>query len=119
MQKVSKMEVPAWFGSPVSLVIGWLLIIGVIGSVILSICDMVSVNFALWWVLVQYMVVFFVCKQTLDKIDSNGGKLRHQLIAYAQILQLINRRNFHSESGRRCRIPWQMPCLPLPNWKRY
>ena len=100
MQKVSKMEVPAWFGSPVSLVIGWLLIIGVIGSVILSICDMVSVDFALWWVLVQYMVVFFVCKQTLDKIDSNGGKLRHHLIAYAQILQLINRRNFHSESGK-------------------
>ena len=100
MQKVSKMEVPAWFGSPVSLVIGWMLIIGVIGSVILSISDMVSVNFALWWVLVQYMVVFFVCKQTLDKIDSNGGKLRHQLIAYAQILQLINRRNFHSESGK-------------------
>lgn len=100
MQKVSKMEVPAWFGSPVSLVIGWLLIIGVIGSVILSICDMVSVDFALWWVLVQYMVVFFVCKQTLDKIDSNGGKLRHQLIAYAQILQLINRCNFHSELGK-------------------
>ena len=100
MQKVSKMEMPAWFGSPVSLVIGWMMIIGVIGSVILSICDMVSVNFALWWVLVQYMVVFFVCKQTLDKIDSNGGKLRHQLIAYAQILQLINRRNFHSELGK-------------------
>ena len=100
MQKVSKMEVPAWFGSPVSLVIGWLLIIGVIGSVILSICNMVSVDFALWWVLVQYMVVFFVCKQTLNKIDSNGGKLRHQLIAYAQILQLINRRNFHSELGK-------------------
>lgn len=100
MQKVSKMEVPAWFGSPVSLVIGWLLIIGVIGSVILSICNMISVDFALWWVLAQYMVVFFVCKQTLDKIDSNGGKLRHQLIAYAQILQLINRRNFHSELGK-------------------
>ena len=100
MQKVSMMEVPAWFGAPISLVIGWLLIIGVIGSVILSICNMVSVNFALWWVLVQYMVVFFVCKQTLDKIDSNGGKLRHQLIAYAQILQLINRRNFHSELGK-------------------
>lgn len=100
MQKVSKMEVPAWFGSPISLVIGWLLIIGVIGSVILSICNMVSVDFALWWVLVQYMVVFFICKQTLDKIDSNGGKLRHQLTAYAQILQLINRRNFHSESGK-------------------
>lgn len=100
MQKVSKMEVPGWFGSPVSLVIGWMMIIGVIGSVILSICDMVSVDFTLWWVLVQYMVVFFVCKQTLNKIDSNGGKLRHQLIAYAQILQLINRRNFHSELGK-------------------
>jgi hypothetical protein len=100
MQKVSMMEVPAWFGAPISLVIGWLLIIGVIGSVILSICNMVSVNFALWWVLVLYMVVFFVCKQTLDKIDSNGGKLRYQLIAYAQILRLINRRKFHSELGK-------------------
>lgn len=100
MQKVSKMEVPAWFGSPVSFVIGWLMIIGVIGSVILSIFDTVSVDIALWWVMAQYMVVFFVCKQTLDKIDSNGGKLRHQLIAYAQILQLINRRNFHSELGK-------------------
>ena len=100
MQKVSKMEVPAWFGSPVSLVIGWMMIIGVVGSVILSIFDTVSVDIALWWVMAQYMVVFFVCKQTLDKIDSNGGKLRHQLIAYAQILQLINRRNFHSELGK-------------------
>ncbi len=46
------------------------------------------------------MVVFFVCKQTLDNIDSNGGKLRHQLFAYAQILQLLTRRNFHRESGK-------------------
>ena len=100
MQKVSKMEVPAWFGSPVSLVIGWMMIIGVIGSVILSICNMVSVDFALWWVMLQYMVVFFICKQTLDKIDSNGGKLRHQLIAYSQILRLIAQRNFQSQLGR-------------------
>lgn len=67
MQKVSKMEVPAWFGSPVSLVIGWLMIIGVIGSVILSICDMVSVDFTLWWVLVQYMVVFLSASRHLTR----------------------------------------------------
>ena len=100
IEKVSKMEVPGWFGSPVSLAIGWLAIIGVIGSVILSIFNIISTNIPLWWVMIQYMVVFFVCKQTLDKIDSNGGKLRHQLIAYSQILHLIAKRNFHSELGK-------------------
>ena len=100
IEKVSKMEVPAWFGSSISLAIGWLAIIGVIGSVILSIFNIISTNIPLWWVMIQYMVVFFVCKQTLDKIDSNGGKLRHQLIAYSQILHLIAKRNFHSELGK-------------------
>ena len=44
--------------------------------------------------------MFSVCKQTLDKIDSNGGKLRHQLIAYSQILRLIAQRDFQSEQGK-------------------
>lgn len=100
MQKVSQMEVPGWFGSPISLVLGWLAIIGIIGSVVLSICSIISINIPLWWVMLQYMVVFFVCKQTLDKIDSNGGKLRHQLIAYSQILRLIAQRNFQNQLGR-------------------
>jgi len=100
MAKVSAMEVPGWFGSMASLVLGWLLIIGVCGAVLLSLFDVVSVNVPLWWVMLQYMTVFFVCKRTLDKIDSNGGKLRKQLIAYSQILQLIARRNFHSERGK-------------------
>jgi hypothetical protein len=100
MQKVSQMEVPGWFGSPISLVLGWLAIIGIIGSVVLSICSVISINIPMWWVMLQYMVVFFVCKQTLDKIDSNGGKLRHQLIAYSQILRLIAQRNFQSQLGR-------------------
>ena len=100
MQKVSAMAVPAWFGSVAALALGWLLIIGVCGSVLLSIRGVVSVKVPLWGVMIQYMVVFFVCKRTLDKIDSNGGKLRCQLVAYSQILQLIARRHFHSELGK-------------------
>ena len=100
MEKVSAMEVPGWFGSKVSLLTGWLLIIGVCGSVLLSVFNLISINIPLWWVLVQYIMVFSVCKQTLDKIDSNGGKLRHQLIAYSQILHLIAQRDFHSKLGK-------------------
>ncbi len=110
MQKVSRMEVPGWFGSPISLVLGWLAIIGIIGSVVLSICSVISINIPLWWVMLQYMVVFFVCKQTLDKIDSNGGKLRHQLIAYSQILRLIAQRNFRASWAGRCRNRSPMHC---------
>ena len=101
MAKVSALEVPAWFGSKLSLVIGWLLIIGVCGAVVLSIFDVVSANLPLWWLMLQYMVVFFGCKRTLDKIDSNGGKLRSQLVAYSQILKLISQRSFHSELGKK------------------
>lgn len=100
MRKVSELAVPAWYGSKASVVVGCLLIIGVVTSVLLSVFGVVSVNVPIWWVMIQYMVVFFVCKRTLNKIDSHGGKLRCQLIAYSQILQLIARRNFHSELGK-------------------
>lgn len=100
MRKVSELAVPAWYGSKASLLLGWAFIIGVCSSVLLSVFGVVSVNVPIWWVMIQYMVVFFVCKRTLNKIDSNGGKLRCQLIAYSQILQLIARRNFHSELGK-------------------
>ena len=100
MRKVSELAVPAWFGSKASVVVGYLLIIGVVTSVLLSFFDVISENVPLWWVIIQYMVVFHACKRTLNKIDSNGGKLRCQLIAYSQILQLIARRNFHSELGK-------------------
>ena len=99
MRKVSELAVPAWYGSKASAVVGYLLIIGVVSSVLLSVFGVVSVNVPIWWVMIQYMVVFFVCKQTLDKIDSHGGKLRDQLVAYSQILQLVARRHFRSELG--------------------
>ena len=100
IKKVAAMDVPVWFGSSLSLVMGWLLILGVCASVMLAVFDVVSVNVPLWWIMLQYVAVFFVCKQTLDKIDSHGNKLRHQLLAYSQILQLIAHRNFHSEMGQ-------------------
>ena len=100
IRKVSAMAVPAWYGSKASLLLGWAFIIGVCSSVLLSVFGVVSVNVPLWWVMIQYMVVFFVCKQTLDKIDSHGGKLRDQLVAYSQILQLVARRHFRSELGQ-------------------
>lgn len=100
MAKVSQMSLPAWFGSGLALVVGWLLMMGICASVVLAILGKVSVDFPLWWVMVQYMVVFAVCKSSLDKIDSNGGKLRHQLMAYLQVLRLISQRTFHSALGQ-------------------
>ena len=99
IEKVAAIAVPGWFGTTFSLIVGWLLIIGVCTSVLLSIFDVVSINVPAYWVMIQYMVVFFVCKRTLDKIDSHGGKLRDQLVAYSQILQLVARRHFRSELG--------------------
>ena len=100
IQKVSALQVPRWFGTSFSLIVGWLLIIGVCASVLLAVLDVVSANVPLFWMMVQFMVVFSICKSTLDKIDSHGGKLRQQLMAYSQILQLIAHRNFQSEMGQ-------------------
>ena len=100
VRRVATLQVPAWFGSSLSLALGVLLIIGVCASVLLAVLGVVSANVALSWVMVQFVVVFSVCKATLDKIDNSGGKLRHQLMAYSQILQLISRRNFQCEMGR-------------------
>lgn len=100
MGKVSRMSLPAWFGSWMALFVGCLLIIGICASVLLAILGVVSVDVPLWWMMVQFMVVFAICKSSLDKIDSNGGKLRHQLMAYSQVLRLISQRTFRSQLGR-------------------
>ncbi len=100
MRKVSEMDMPGWTGSTLSLVIGWVLIVGLIASTVLSFCNIIPLNIPAWWMMAQFIVVFGACKRTLDMIDNNGGKLRHQLIAYAQILRLIGRRNFHCEMGK-------------------
>ena len=100
MAKVSQMSLPAWFGSGLALVVGWLLMMGICASVVLAILGKVSVDFPLWWVMIQFMVVFAVCKSSLDKIDCNGGKLRHQLMAYSQVLRLISQRTFSSQLGK-------------------
>ena len=100
MAKVSQMSLPTWFGSSLALLVGWLFIIGICVSVVLAILGKVSVDFPLWWVMIQFMVVFAVCKSSLDKIDSNGGKLRHQLMAYSQVLRLISQRTFSSKLGK-------------------
>jgi Ca2+/Na+ antiporter len=100
MANVSQMSLPAWFGSGLALVVGWLLMMGICASVVLAILGKVSVDFPLWWVMIQFMVVFAVCKSSLDKIDCNGGKLRHQLMAYSQVLRLISQRTFSSQLGK-------------------
>ena len=100
IQRVSAMTVPAWFGKSFALIGGWMLIVGVFASVVLAYLGFISSNIPLWWVLAQYMVVFFGCKTTLDKIDSCGGKLRHQLVAYSQILHHIAGREFRCPQGK-------------------
>ena len=100
MAKVSQMSLPTWFGSSLALLVGWLFIIGICASVVLAILGKVSVDFPLWWVMIQFMVVFAVCKSSLDKIDCNGGKLRHQLMAYSQVLRLISQRTFSNKLGK-------------------
>ena len=99
IENVSSFSMPGWYGSAVSLVMAWVLIVGVCSSVVLAALDVIPASIPLWWVMVQYVVVFFCCKQTLDQIDSHGGKLRSHLVAYSHILQLIARRRFHSVLG--------------------
>lgn len=99
IENVSSLSMPGWYGSAVSLVMAWVLIVSVCSSVVLAALDVIPASIPLWWVMVQYVVVFFCCKQTLDQIDSHGGKLRSHLVAYSHILQLIARRRFHSVLG--------------------
>lgn len=99
IENVSSLSMPGWYGSAVSLVMAWVLIVGVCSSVVLAALDVIPASIPLWWVMVQYVVVFFCCKHTLDQIDSHGGKLRSHLVAYSHILQLIARRRFHSVLG--------------------
>ena len=100
INNVSKVKVPTWYGSPSTLVMGYALIIGIFVSIVLACFKIISINIPLWWVVIQYLTTFCICKQTLDQIGSKANNLRHQLIAYSQILQLIANRSFKSDLGK-------------------
>lgn len=100
IQTVSATNIPKWFGTKLSLITGWLLIITLLTTTLLAVFNFIPADIPLWWGISQYMVVFFCCKKTLDKIANNGGNLSEQLISYAQILNLIDERPFKSELGK-------------------
>lgn len=113
--KVQAMQIPGWFGRKISKLIALLFCAGVVVSVILAACGILSATIPLWWVMVQYIFVFGVCKRTLDHISRFGEHLRCQLLAYTSILHLISEHQFASTKGKRLQASLQEA---LPSFTR-
>lgn len=100
VEQVVKVNIPTWYSSPLTLLIAYGLIIGVLAVIALATCHFISINVPLGWIVVQYLTVFTLCKQSLGQIDNHGGQLRDQFVAYSQILQLVTGRKFENVRGR-------------------
>lgn len=100
VRKVAGLQVPHFFGSKLVLLMAWLLMVGIVVSVVLSVVGFVSPNVPLFWMMAQFMGIFFLCKSTLDKMSQMGERLRSHLQVYAQILVCLSCFDFRSEKGR-------------------
>lgn len=98
--KVASLQVPVFLGTSFALCLGWLLIVGVMASLALAAVGILPGSVPVYWMSLQYVGVFLLCKSTLDKISVSGERLRRQLLAYAQVLRLIDGREFKSQKAR-------------------
>jgi hypothetical protein len=72
----------------------WLAIIGFILFVILSLFHIVSGTAALWWGVLQFFAVFFLCSKIIRSIGNVIGNLKEDLIGYIQLISLAEHTNF-------------------------
>lgn len=89
MKKVAGLKLPEFFSSPISFVIGWVDIIGFVGSIVLSYLGLISSALPTWWGVANFFVVFMGCMSTIKRMNDVVGKLKEQLQAYIHLINLI------------------------------
>lgn len=88
------LSIPSFLVSKPMFYFAWLAIIGFILFVILSLFHIVSGTAALWWGVLQFFAVFFLCSKIIRSIGNVIGNLKEDLIGYIQLISLVEHTNF-------------------------
>ncbi|MCI1816646.1 MAG: DNA mismatch repair protein MutS [Prevotella sp.] len=100
IQQLSTFSIPSFFTSGLGKVCGFLLPVGFLLSVFLSVFAVIPWLVPVWWGIIQLVFVFSLCSRSLKEIEKIADNLGEMSVGYADLVELITKADFHSVKNR-------------------
>ncbi|MBS5613709.1 MAG: DNA mismatch repair protein MutS, partial [Prevotella buccalis] len=90
LQEIKSLQIPTFAAKRWTFVLAWLLIVGLFAAVVASVAGLVSAQLPLWWGILHFFGVFFVCSGACRVISKAVDKLHVQLQVYVKLIQQVS-----------------------------
>ena len=90
LQEIKLLQIPTFAARRWTFVLAWLLIVGLFAAVVASVAGWVSAQLPLWWGILHFFGVFFVCSGACRIISKVVDKLHAQLQVYVKLIRQVS-----------------------------
>ena len=90
LQEIKSLQIPAFAAKRWTFVLAWLLIVGLFAAVVASVAGLVSAQLPLWWGILHFFGVCFVCSGACRVISKAVDKLHEQLQVYVELIRQVS-----------------------------
>lgn len=90
LQEIKSLQIPTFAAKRWTFVLAWLLIIGLFAAIVASVAGLVSAQLPLWWGILHFFGVFFVCSGACRVISKVVDKLHAQLQVYVELIRQVS-----------------------------
>lgn len=90
LQEIKSLQIPTFAARRWTFVLAWLLIVGLFAAVGASVAGLVNAQLPLWWGILHFFGVFFVCSGACRVISKVVDKLHAQLQVYVKLIRQVS-----------------------------
>ena len=90
LQEIKSLQIPTFAARRWTFVLSWLLIVGLFAAVVASVAGWVSAQLPLWWGILHFFGVFFICSGACRVISKVVDKLHAQLQVYVKLIRQVS-----------------------------
>ena len=90
LHEIKSLKIPTFAAKRWTFVLAWLLIVGLFAAVMASVAGWVNAQLPLWWGILHFFGVFFVCSGACRVISKVVDKLHEQLQVYVQLIRQVS-----------------------------
>lgn len=90
LQEIKSLQIPTFAAKRWTFVLSWLLIVGLFAAVVASVAGLVNAQLPLWWGILHFFGVFFVCSGACRVISKAVDKLHAQLQVYVELIRQVS-----------------------------
>lgn len=107
LKEAESVSMPAYVSSKLFMPAIWLLRLSLLAAFALAACNMVSWNLPIWWLILQFFIVYLLSNNPLKKLSSTLTQLAHEAESYAETLRVVGKMHFEAPENQRLQATLQ------------